>query len=337
MNDRLTIIYIFIFGLLLLNISCTEETATANQPSNVAPQPQKSNPIVPQSPNKPNIEGIFEHSKNILPKEKITTNFIKCKTNNKTLPENILALPQLGVTAFVGANQSTLDKDLGDSHRVFEVKSAATCEVVFSQTLPINVSADFPYYLAKEACNEEQGWIGIRGFQTATVFEVPTKKLYSDLKPKFATNRPAADATSGMISNLFFDQNYLYGYAVDFGVFAFDMKKNGSPNISIAEYGETQLFGFERGQNQVDLLIPIVTFDENGNLDLNMKNIFERPIRINPALKFKFNNGKFILFKEKGGGGPTNHLVVDMEKKERLQLPEEVAKSSIKEVIAYLR
>lgn len=338
MNYRTYTYAFFCAVLLLLTVGCTQDTPVAkHKPEAKIIVPEKSNPIPPSTQNKPEVKETLRKSNGIISTEKVTTNFVKCKTTNKILPENILELHAQNVTAFIGANDTTLDKDMGESHRIFEVKSGPNCEVVFSETLPVNMSPDFPYYLSKEASNEKLGLIGIRGFQNAVAYDVPTKKLYADLKPKFLTEREAADATSGMISNLFFDQNYLYGYAVDFGVFGFDMKKNGSPQLPIAEFGETQLFGFEREKNHVDIMIPIVTFNEDGSLDLKMKNIFERTIRINPALKFKFHNGKYILFKEKMGTAPTNHLVVDMDKKERLDLPKEIAESSIQKVMEYLK
>lgn len=338
MNVRINIYFIFCFALLLFCIACTEEVPTKeNAPIVTKPLQQKSKPILTPTQNKPEIEGKLVNPNKIISKEKIKTTIVNCKTDNKTLPENVVGLPVVGVTAFIGANETTKDSDLGDSHRIFEVKTAANCDVLFSETLPVNVSPDFPYYLSKDACNEQLGLIGVRGFQSAAVFEVHTKKLYKNLKPQFAKSREAADPTSGMISNLIFDQNYLYGYAVDYGVFAFDMKKNGSPVLPISEFSDTQIFGFLRSMNQVDLIIPIVTFDENGVLDLQMKNVFERTIRINPALKFKFQNGRYIIFKEKRGASPTNHLVVDMKKKERLDLPKEIATGTMKQVMNYLQ
>ncbi len=346
MNIRINILSFICFILLFLVVGCTQEVPVSNNKPVVTTNPtQKSKPIPPPVQNKPTIQGLVEQPKDsiigqqkgIVAQKPVAAIYVECKTSNKTLPENILRLPMKNISAFIGANESTNDKDLGESHRVFEVKSGPLCELLFSQTLPVNVSVDFPYYLSEEAANEKLGLIGIRGFHDANVFDINAKKLFSNLKPKFLTKREAADATSGMISHLFFDENFLYGYAVDFGVFAFDMKQNGSPLLPIAEFAETQLFGLNRGNNQVDIMIPIVTFDENGTLDLKLKNIFERTVTINPALKFKFQNGKYILFKEKMGASPTNHLVVNMEKKERLNLPKEIAESSIQKVMDYLK
>lgn len=338
MNNRLIIQSFFLLILLLLNCSCTEEAPTSKTPvATPPPQNQKANPVPPPANNKPIIQGPIGKQNGIIPKKNLDINFKKCETDNKVLPENTVVLPLQNVTAFICANETTKDKDLGESHRLFEVKSSPNCEVLFSQKLPINVSADFPYYITEEACNEKSGWIGIRGFQSVCAFNIQTKKLIPNLEPKFLRKQEAADASSGMISHLFFDENYMYGYAVDYGVFVFDMNKNGNQHLAIKEYKGTQLFIFNRENKQKDFIIPIVTFDENGTLDLKMKNVFDRSINVYPQTKFDFVKEKYIVLSEEIKPDQISNLVIDMVNKKRIDLPKNIAEGSAQDAIRFLK
>ena len=134
----------------------------------------------------------------------------------------------------IKADQETYDESLKtQSHRVLEIHHTESCERLQRFVLPVNVSPDFPYYLAKISYNNQSKLIAIRGFTDIFIYDMEKQKLLDPLIPEFKEERFGADAQSGRIMRIELWEDYLIGYAQDYGVFAFDFGNNGKPKVAL--------------------------------------------------------------------------------------------------------
>ncbi|HEB62274.1 MAG TPA: hypothetical protein ENI82_03885, partial [Bacteroidetes bacterium] len=182
MNHRLIFLYSF---LLFIGISGCDSSANSNatdvnQPSN---QPKTERPAKAKE-------------QRAIPEKN------NCHPDTKVLEDNQLWLRYQQKLIRIEADSSTLDKNLGDSYRILNVYDTKTCKSIFKQTLPVNNSPDFPYYIAKINYNKNSNLVAIRGFEEVYCFDVNNNRLLAKMTPGFKNKRNAADAQSGMIQQL---------------------------------------------------------------------------------------------------------------------------------------
>ena len=75
--------------------------------------------------------------------------------------------------------------DEKDSHRKLEIYNISTCEKIKSETLPINISADFPYMIADIIYNKNSHLVAIKGYGAVYCYDVENQKLMDVLIPNF--------------------------------------------------------------------------------------------------------------------------------------------------------
>lgn len=234
------------------------------------------------------------------------------------IENNLFVEPSMGTYILIKADSSTLDEQYGFSHRVFEVYDT-NCNLLAREVLPVNMSPDFPYYLAQKTYNRESNLIAIRGFNNIYLYGLADKKLYPALIPAFKTERGLTDAQSGMIEHIELWEDHLIGYARDFGGFVFDLRPQNGPEavLAIAEYAN------EQGKPHSLFLLP-----STGGYQFIMPDYDaeEKALRINPILSKPMpydisrakqsQNGKIFSLAPAGEQGET--IVIDMESRQRI-------------------
>ena len=111
--------------------------------------------------------------------------------SNEVLEGNQFWIREKSILVAVTADSTTFDADFGSSHRVLEVYNTESCELIQREVLPVNVSPDFPYFLAEITYNNESELVGIRGANTIYVYDVAQQQLLPELKPQYLSERLA--------------------------------------------------------------------------------------------------------------------------------------------------
>ncbi len=244
----------------------------------------------------------------------------------------------------IAADEETKDKDLGDSHRILEVYDGNNCQQVFREVLPVNFSADYPYYLSEITYNNISKVIAIRGFEKVYIFDIANDKLIGPLVPKFLNQRYAEDAQSGMISRMEVWENYLIGHATSMGAFVFDLSDptKPAPVLPSAEYE------VEKGQiyNPLFLLksmdaddghqalLPLYDADSG---DFKINALFEKPKKIETNISKTFRNNRYLVLKELLSASESQPIAIDMEQRKMFDLPADVAKMKDTDIIAWMK
>lgn len=193
-----------------------------------------------------------------------------CPTPGKVLQGNQLYDAESNHWIVIRADSSTYDANLGDSHRILEIYEAGTCNLLFQQVLPINESPDFPYYLSQFIYNKVSRLVGIRGDKLVYFFDLSSNKLSPAMKPKFVQQRYAADAQSGRILHLETWEQYLVGYARDYGAFVFDLRNSARPmamlpsmEYQLPDDSYSSVFLLPSGQEQLrQVLLPYYDYQQ---------------------------------------------------------------------------
>lgn len=243
----------------------------------------------------------------------------------------------------IAADEETKDKNLGDSHRILEVYDGTNCQQVFREVLPVNFSADYPYYLSEITYNNISKVIAIRGFEKIYIFDIANNKIVGPLVPKFLNQRYAEDAQSGMITRLEVWENYLIGHATSMGAFVFDLSNptNPSPVMPAAEYE------VEKGQiyNPLFLLksmdkndghqalLPLYNADTG---DFKINALFDKPKKIETNISKTFRNNRYLVLKELLDT-ESQPIAIDMAERKMLDLPADVAKMKDTDIIAWMK
>lgn len=244
----------------------------------------------------------------------------------------------------IAADEPTADPNLGDSHRILEVYDGSNCQEVFKEILPVNRSADYPYYLSDITYNKTSHLIAIRGFDKFYVFDLAKRKLAGPLNPKFLNKRITEDAQSGSILRMEVWENYLIGYAEGMGPFVYDISNADNPQaaLPLAEYE------LEKGTNYNSLfllksmdeangyqaLLPVYDYD-NGEFRINP--LFQAPRKMDVNINKAFKNNRYIVLKEEGGGARNLPIAIDMGKRSLVDLPADVAAKKDTEIIEWMK
>lgn len=262
-----------------------------------------------------------------------------CKLSGSILEGNQFWDRDMERLICIKADSSTLDPNLGESHRVLEVYDTRNCTLVDRQTLPVNVSPDFPYYLAEINYNKESRLFALRGFGDLYLYDLGAQQLSAALSPEYFSERYGADAQSGMIQRLEVWENYLVGYARDNGAFVFDLsdKTKVKPVLPFAEYNPEEvnphsLFLLSSGNGQLQAILPQYN-SETDQFAINP--LFATPMNVNTNVtKSARNNRHLVLRSEDASKTP---IAIDLEKHQQVNLPADVAAKTTQEILQWMK
>lgn len=272
---------------------------------------------------------------------KPTPNLQDCTIEETHFEQNVFLASDEAQLLSIIANESTKDPNLGDSHRILKVLNAKDCQVILEETLPINRSADFPYYLAPGTYDFNNQIVAIQGFSSLYYYHVKSQKLVGPIIPQFSADKEAVDAQSGMVKGLTTWEHYLLGHALDFGNFAYDITDPNSPEPifpavefqipNTSEYNN--LFVLETADQNYQAIIPTQDLDAGGNV-FDLYKLFKTPLPIDPTVAPNVRNNRFIIFNQKGNAAK---VAVDMFKKKQVQLPENIANQNTSAILDWLK
>ncbi|MEL6925720.1 MAG: hypothetical protein AAFO94_16870, partial [Bacteroidota bacterium] len=245
-----------------------------------------------------------------------------CQPQGEAMEENQLWLRAARTLVTIEADSTTADPSFGESHRIVRAYNTADCSMVFSKTLPVNESPDYAYYLATINYNRNSRLVAIQGKNQIYCYDVEQRKLLPKLVPTFKSGS-MADASSGTITNLELYENYLLGYAVDLGFFAFDLRQKNNVQALPAsasydsEVGESALFFIE--SNQGDYQGLICHYDADAAFTI--ATLLSKPRKINTQISDNVANNRFIVLGETIEG-QNQFIAIDMQIGKRVTLPD---------------
>ena len=239
------------------------------------------------------------------------------------------------------ATEATKDATLGESHRVLQVYNSSNCELLQTETLPVDVSPDFAYRIAEITYNNDSKILAIQGFKKVYIYNVAEGKLYRSVVPKFINERYAEDAQSGQIKRLEVWENYLIGYAQDLGTFVFDMAK-GQPEVlePFAEFeileGEKyhSMFLLKSKDNTYQAVLP--NYDINTD-EFKINPVLPEPLYLSNEINPRYRNNRFQLLREIISDSEKNMIAVDMKTNKRVELPADVSKMQNTKILEWLK
>lgn len=328
---------IFFLLVLLLCFACENPAPQGNgetpSPSDYDPNPSTStdtnasNPGETDKTNDSNSTASFPEQKD-------------CSVADQHFDKNVFLMKELAQQVCIVATDATKDKDLGDSHRVLRVVNTKDCSTILEKTLPINRSADFPYYLVPQTYEPKNQILAIQGFSSTYYCDIKNQTLVGPIVPQFLSDREAVDAQSGMMKGLTIWEHYLLGRSVDFGNFAFDISdvSNPKPVLPVAEYlipktaEYNNLFVLEADNGRYQALIPTTDIDAGGSL-FEVAPLFLQSLDIDPTVAKNVRDNRFIVFNNKSN----QKVVVDMFSKKRIDLPAAIASQKTGEVLNWLK
>jgi hypothetical protein len=260
-----------------------------------------------------------------------------CQPGGEILDGNQFWARDLELLLVIKADDRTFDESFGASHRALEIYDTKDCRLVDRQELPINVSPDFPYYLAEITYNSANKLLAIKGFSTIYIYDLAARRLLPQLEPQFRKARYGVDAQSGMIHRLEVWENYLVGYAQDYGSFAFDLSQHEAPKAALpfAEYEQEEkfysLFIFPSGVGH-QAVMPEYDW-EAGEFSINPA--FEQPLPLNLDATQSARNNRFLVLRQTDA--ERTPQAFDLLKRERVELPTDVAAQQTQGILDWLR
>ncbi|MFK8101233.1 MAG: hypothetical protein AB8G15_01860 [Saprospiraceae bacterium] len=303
-----------LFCLLCLGLACTEETSTASQ-TNTTTTEKPSAPQIDRKATKPD-----------------------CQVGGTFLEGNELWLKEQNRLLYILADSTTLDQDLGESHRVLAIYNSTDCSLIDRQVLPIDESADFPYYIAEINYNNLSQLVAIKGARTIYCYDLQGEKLLKVLRPNFKNKRLVADTSAGMINRLEVWENYLIGYAEQYGAFVFKLEKGGNPRaiLPAAEYalGEnnfSSLFLLASAGGEYQAIIPSYDYEAE---KFKINPLFQVGKTIDSNIPSNIQDNRFLILKEKGNRTP---IAIDMRAQIAVDLPAKMQAEKTKVVLEWLQ
>jgi hypothetical protein len=260
-----------------------------------------------------------------------------CKASGQMLEGNQLWLHEIDLWLCIVADSTTYDANYGDSHRILEVYDTKDCRLVERKVLPVNVSPDFPYYLAEITYNHTSNLIAIRGFSTVYIYDAVGRKLLPNLKPTFANERYGVDAQSGMILRLELWEKYLVGFSRDYGSFAFDLSNQQKPK-SVIPYAEfkiedekyNSLFLLNSASGGVQAIVPAYNIEKD---EFMINPLLPEPSALKTETSRSARNNRYIVIRDSDNAA----IAVDMQTRTRIDLPAEVASQPTQKVLQWIR
>ncbi len=262
-----------------------------------------------------------------------------CPISGNILSGNKLVLPEKKIIAYILADSTTVDEGLGDSHRVLAIFDSESCDQLNRVTLPVNVSPDYPYYLAKINYNNSSNLLGIRGFDKIFCYDLEDQKLLPALTPAYKLERYGEDAQSGMIQRVEVWEQFLIGYARDEGVFAFDLRDPSAPKnvLPFAEYEIDEsnfgsLFLFPSSDGGTQCLMPKYDVETE---EFSINPMLQQPGDIDTNIPAAARNNRFLVLKMKDEN--KTPLAFDLQNYQRMELPADVAAKPVQEILDWMR
>ncbi len=260
-----------------------------------------------------------------------------CQPGGEILEGNQFWSRDLELLLVIKADETTLDENLGASHRILEVYDTKDCSLVQRQELPVNVSPDFPYYLAEINYNNTSKLIAVKGFSNIYLYDLGNRQLLPQIQAQFLKARYAVDAQSGMIQRLEVWEDYLVGYAQDYGSFAFDLSQSGQlkPVLPFAEYEREEqfysLFLFASGTGY-QVILPDYNREAN---EFSINPAFKKPLELNLDVAKSARNNRYLILRQTDEAR-TPHAF-DLLKRQRVELPANIASQQTQAILAWMR
>jgi hypothetical protein len=261
-----------------------------------------------------------------------------CPVAGSMLEGNWFHASQEGLLLAIVADSTTFDQELGPSHRVLEIYDTESCAQVERHVLPVTRSPDFAYLIAEITYNNNSRIVGLKGFDVIYAYDVETRRLLPRMEPKYKNERIAVDAQSGMIHRLEVWENFLVGYAEDFGAFVFDLRDKADPKavLPFAEYltpsgRYASLFLLPSG-NRLQALLPL-----NGQApsDFAINPLFEKPQPLSTNVSKSALDNRFIVLRLQDE--QRRAVAVDMLERKRVALPAELQTATTQNILEWLR
>lgn len=315
--------YLLIAGFLLLVIaglvywySVTYSLPDISKPqeSQLAEQPQKEAPsVVPAKPT--------------------------CVPKGQVLKGNQRLFVSANLLIAITSDASTYDANLGESHRKLTIYDTENCTPTFSQVLPVDISADYPYYLMP-LDTTKGNLIAIIGSSRFYVYDIINKRLSPALKPIFKGERYLEDGQSGGIVGLETYGKYLVGYTQDQGMFAYNMTipQNPKQEQPFAEYqledeSHTSLFLLKSSGDSVQAIIP--KFDANERA-MSVSPLMESPQPVSQQVtKSAAINSRFVVMRMRDA--KKTPMAIDMKTGRKIELPENIKNKANGEILTWLK
>lgn len=262
-----------------------------------------------------------------------------CPIGGTILDGNRLLLPEAGMQVVLKADTATFDPDYGDSHRILEVYDIRNCSLLTQKILPVNVSPDFPYFLAEINYNHGSKLVAVRGAGTIYYLDAATGRLSPPLTPVFGAERYSRDAQSGIIQRLELWELFLVGCARDYGAFVFDLTDMEKPQaiLPFGTYRDPEgerfhdLFLLPSEKGGVQALMPVYDSEQGGFL---INALFPKPLDIEVSQGQTGQDTQFLVFREKHEGGVV--YAVDLRVRKLVALPVDVGEADDATILGWL-
>lgn len=261
-----------------------------------------------------------------------------CQVAGEILEGNQFWIREQEVLIVVKADSTTLDADYGPSHRILEVYDTKSCNRIERKELPVDVSPDFPYFIAEITYNNTSRLVAVHGFNFIYIYDIENRRLLPQLQPQYLTERYGVDAQSGMIQRLEVWEKYLVGFARDYGSFAFDLsdKQAPKPVLPFAEYEmETQVFHalfLLESQGGYQAIMP--SFDYEAD-KFSINPAFESPIALNTDVSKNARNNRFLVLRQ--ANEQKTAVAFDLKGRERVALPDNITTQQTKNILDWLK
>ncbi|MCB0566051.1 MAG: hypothetical protein KDD01_16900 [Phaeodactylibacter sp.] len=261
-----------------------------------------------------------------------------CQVSGDILEGNQFWIREREILVVVKADSTTLDADYGPSHRILEVYDTKSCNRIERKVLPVDVSPDFPYYIADITYNNNSQLIAIHGFSFIYIYDVENRNLLPQLQPQYMAKRYGVDAQSGMIQRLEVWEKYLVGYARDYGSFVFDLsdKQDPKPVVAFAEYEvETQVFHslfLLESQSGYQAIMPSYDYETD---QFSINPAFESPIALNTDVPKSARNNRFLVLRQ--ANEEKTALAFDLKDRKTVTLPGNIATQQTKNILDWLK
>lgn len=309
----------FFFSWLLLLVACGGDPAPTTANNNLAVKTDTTT-----------TAGIAP----LTPPEKHS-----CSIAGEVLEDNQIWLRDINTLVAIVADSTTYDPELGDSHRTLLTYNTKDCRLTKRIQLPINVSPDYAYYLAKVNYNNGSKLVGITAFNSVYLYDAEKQELLDPVRPVYLADRRLDDANSGLIQHLELWENYMVGYAQDGGAFVIDVtdKDNPQPTPAFAEYqlsdgSYSSLFLLPSEGAEQQIIVPRYDYEEGTFL---VNPIFTRPRDLNTQISKGARNNRYIILRENDSTQPAT--VIDLVERQQVELPTNIGKQNAKNILEWVK
>jgi len=253
-----------------------------------------------------------------------------CQPQGKVLDGNQKLVKDQQTLICITADDTTRDKQFGDSHRVLEIYDTRTCKLINREVLPVNRSPDFPYYIADIIFNKNSHLVAIKGFEKLYCYDTKGQRLLEPLVPEFVNEQMAQDAQSGQVKHLEVWENYLIGYALDMGGFVFDLTDVEKPKALKPAYSSL-FFLKSENENTYQVIAPFYDYEA---MKFYVNPLFENPKLVSPIVSKENSDDRFVVIRTEEN--PAQTFVVDMNKQRQLEVPKNIASQKAQVILDWL-